>query len=406
MTKENEEGVKATGGQCGWFAVLLIMMGLSLPSPIFANDAFNLCSSHQPPAGAAVSIPFDDAIHINGAGQYVNMFEEWYYNGLFQAGGQDYGFEALVFQFSFPPELFGLPSGYPQIIIKFSHQSLTDVQANFYKNDFIMQFDFSGAGFAHVPNGYDLHLIDPATGVALDVVGGAGRDKVTAAFTDGTELKLNLESVKNPLYSFFNGFGAYIDPVTGENHGEQFYYNRPWWLAVGSLDKPDAPIRLALGQFWQDRQFGTVIGTPGDVSNNVHWVWYSLRLNNGEQYHEWDMTALDTGNTLIRIVNRQGAPFACEQEIITDFEEEAIGTVVNPHNPAEIFGHSFSFKVPSTGLDGIFEPIISYPQVANTGLFNGTLEGAYKFKSADDPSGPAIGEGYVEEVSRIGGCCQ
>jgi hypothetical protein len=377
------------------FAVAVVMLTVFTPHA-FASDAHNLCSGAMPPS-ANVS-PADDAIHLDANGNPIHVYEQWYWNTvLIGGGGKVYGVETIVFQFSFGPFF----------ILDVAQVAFTDLSTGEFHNQFVWGGGgpfMPSAGYPLVPGGFDLAVSD--SDGSFHGVGGGGHDVLAFTFSDGTVASLTYEGFKNPSASFFDGLGHYTDAVTGKNHGTQYYLQRRSMIATGSIQRPGKSAVKVAGLGWYDRQWGTVIGTPGSQADNTYWKWFSLHLSDDTQYMIWDMYAVDTGNSVIRVVNKMGPAPACTEQTFTNVAITGLGsTVFDPGPPATTLENANHISIPQDGLELDVRMITPNQVVQSGGLFSPFLEGAAT--ATGTKNGRAIvGTGYYENFMPPGGCCQ
>lgn len=365
-----------------------------------ADDVHNLCHLAAQPAGVLPDVPSDDGIHFDSDSGFLPYEQYYYVSDLRGLDGRRYGLQSILFQFAFSPASFGLPWEFPQAILTLGQASLTDVQAQTFESSFVQSFEIDGGNALPVlDSAYDLLMDDAATRIL--VRGGGGRDRIEFDFPNGKRARLHLESLKDPMYGFFAGFGAYTDPDTGFVHGEQFYYSRTRMATAGAL-YDGARWRPVAGTSWQDRQYGSVIGTPGTDADNVNWVWVLVQLDDGREYLAWDMKSNATGNTLIHVATRSGAPPRCAQSTITAFElGESDETFESDIAPGHIFPQHVELSIPEESLHIDIRPLVQDSVVVTGGAFSPTMEAASDvFLHGTDTR---IGSATIE-ITRS--CCQ
>jgi Lipocalin-like domain/CrtC N-terminal lipocalin domain len=358
-----------------------------LASEASADDARNLCAAPMPPS-ANVS-PADDAVHLDAEGGYADVYEEWYWNAVLAGGGKTYGLDVIAFQFAFPSAVTNVV----QI-------GLTDVATGEYQSQLV----WGGGGYPYLPGRFDLAVADG--GGAFSAVGGGGSDHLELRYADGSIVTLDLDGLKNPAPAFFDGFGDYLDAATGKSHGAQYYLQRRNMAAWGTITRPGGrPVDVA-GIGWYDRQWGTVIGTPGTPGDNVYWKWFSIHLSDGTDLMVWDMYALDTGDSVMRVVNSIGPAPACREATYTDVTVTALGqTVSNPGPPPSTFDLSNHLSIPDEGLELDVRTLTPNQIIATGGLFAPFVEGAMAAEGTRNGR-RVLGTGYYEQFVPPGGCCQ
>lgn len=384
-----------------WIAISLLL--LSYSPTLQASDDHNLCL-FDPPPYQNVSIPADDGIHLEPDGTYTHQYEQWYWTAFVTGRhGKTYALQTLVFQFNlFQPLIFD--------IVQISY---TDIETGDHYTDFALNFD--APGYTPVTNGFDIELHDPVTGAGLVAIGGGGRDSLTFNFSDGTVAEIDMNSLKHPTESL-DGLKNYLDTVTGESHGEQYYLNRRSMATRGKITFPgERPIRVSgIGHY--DRQWGTVIGTPGTQADNVSWKWFALTLFDGTHaptqgvlpafatnYVMWDMHANDTGNTLVHRIDKIGPAPLCRQEKIDNWTVEGTGeTIFSPGPPPTTIDLVNTISIPSEGLELTVEPLVDDQFVNSGGLFDPFYEGITKVTGTRHGR-PVSGYGYYEGFLS---CCQ
>ena len=369
----------------------VVALALCLTGRAWADDAHNRCAAPHPHTGAAVSIPKDDAVHLGPDGKPSVVYDQWYWNAvLLGDDGHVYGVETIPFQFYFAPT-----------IIDVTQIALTDVANDEYLNQFVFG---GGDGYRFVPDGIDIEIAD--SGGALKAVGGGGSDELTLTYADGSTAQLHFEGAKNPSPAWADGVGQMIDPVTGRDHGTQFYYNRRNMVTYGTIQRPGKRRVNVIGTGWYDREFGSVIGTRGSQDNNVNWRWLSLHLSDDTDVMMWDMYANDTGNNLLHFLNEIGQAPACAEKTTTHYTfTPSTSTVVAAGPPASRLNLGGHLSVPEDGLEIDIRPLTSKQIVSSGGLFSPFFEGGF-LASGTKHGRPVAGTGYYEEFVRPGGCCQ
>jgi predicted secreted hydrolase len=364
---------------------LLFLMAIA--SPAIADDAHNLCAAPEHDPNSLVSIPADDAIHLNADGSPTYFFEEWYWNSdLVGLDGHTYGVETLVFQFS--------PGGVPTPVVQIA---LTDVATGEYQSQLI----WGSAPYPFVQNGFDVDVADE--GGSFQAIGGAGNDSLVFNFSDGSVVDLKFDGIKDPTPSWFNGFASLVDPVTGKDHGDQYYYNRRDMAAYGTIQRPGKREVSVAGVGWFDREYGGPIGTPGTPDDNVRWKWFSIHLSDGSDYMVWDIDALDTGNSVLHVINKVGPAPACSESLITDYTITPTGqTVSSAGPPPATLDTGNKLSIPSENLQLTIEPFTTNQIVLTGGLFAPFFEGASTMYGTENGF-PVVGTGYYEEFVS---CCQ
>lgn len=364
-----------------------------------ADDAHNLCAQPMQPS-ANVSAA-DDAVHLDPDGASTFPYEEWYWNTVLAGFGKTYGVQTLVFQFSF----------FPGAVIDVAQIALTDVATGEYHSQLVWGGGapfVPSAGYPYVAGGFD--LTDTDADGSFHAVGGGGHDKLKFRFDDGTTATIVYEGYKNPSPAFFDGLGHYDDVVTGKSHGTQYYLQRRSMTAFGTIQRPGKLPAVVAGVGWYDRQWGTLIGTPGTQADNTYWKWFALHLSDDTQYTLWDMRAVDTGDQLIKVANRTGAAPACTEKTITDFTVTGLGSPVSSAGPPpSTLENANHISIPSEGLE-IDVRMMTPNQVIETGgLFSPFLEGAATITGTKNGR-PIFGVGYYEQFvpagPTAGGCCQ
>lgn len=373
---------------------LSLAMLLALAANADADDAHNLCAQPMPPS-ANVSTA-DDAIHLDANGDPVHLYEQWYWNTILIGQGKTFGVETIVFQFSFGP-----------LILDVAQIAFTDLSTGEFHNQFVWGGGgpfMPSPGYPYVPGGFNIGLSDDDG--SFSAKGGGGRDRLAFKFSDGTTATIGYESYKNASAGFFDGIGHYVDPVTGESHGTQYYFNRRSMIATGSIKRPGKSAVSTIGVGWYDRQWGTVIGTPGTQDNNVSWKWFAIHLGDGTQYMVWDMYAVDTGNNLIRVVNKTGQAPSCTEQTFTNVTITGLGSPVTSSGPPpSTLENANHISIPADGLEIDVRMVHPRQLIESGGLFSPFLEGMVSVTGRKNGH-PVVGTGYYEQFVSPGGCCQ
>jgi predicted secreted hydrolase len=259
-------------------AASLLVGACSATGPILANPALVLPA--PPTAGPTpstvldpvpIQLPRDDAPHDR-------LTEWWYYTGhLVAVDGRHFGFEAVIFR----AERGSVPTTWA------SHLALTDEAGNRF---LYAQRSQVGGPVALPqrllggPTGFDLSIIgfDPSDPSSLlqapwRLVGGGGRDKITAALspkeaaTAGGSfgLALDLQSEKPAA---LHGANGWIDFGPA---GSSYYYSRTRMAISGSLTLDGATLAVT-GTGWFDHQWGDFISVGGGG-----WDWFAVELADG-----------------------------------------------------------------------------------------------------------------------------
>ncbi|MGN6105874.1 MAG: lipocalin family protein [Kofleriaceae bacterium] len=375
------------------FCLSLVTLA-ALATSAAADDALNQCANPMPPS-ANVS-PADDAIHLDSSGNPIHLYEQWYWNTVLVGQSKTYGVETIIFQFNFGP-----------LILDVAQIAFTDLSTGEFHNQFVWGGGgpfLPSPGFPYVPGGFDIALTD--SGGSLSAQGGGGRDLLTFQFSDGTTATIGYEGYKNPSASFFDGIGHYVDAVTGKTHGTQYYLQRRSLSASGTIQRPGKSAVAVTGVGWYDRQWGTVIGTPGSQADNVSWKWFAIHLSDDTQYMVWDMYAIDTGNSLIRVVNKMGPAPACTEQTFTNVTITGLGSTVSSAGPPPTtLENSNHISIPDDGLEIDVHMVHPGQIIESGGLFSPFLEGMTTITGKKN--GRSIfGTGYYEQFAPPGGCCQ
>jgi predicted secreted hydrolase len=265
-------------------------------------------------------------------------------------------------------------------------------------------FIWGGGGYPFVSGAFNINIADG--GGSFKAVGGGGSDSLEFHYSDGSVAKIAFDGLKNPSPAYFDGFGNFLDQVTGKSHGGQFYLQRRSMAAAGTITRPGSQPVPVVGVGWYDRQWGSVIGTPGTQADNVYWKWFSIHLSDDTEYHVWDMYAVDTGNSLIRVVNKIGAAPACEESTFTNVTVTGLGSpVFDPGPPPSTLELANHISIPDEKLELDVREATPNQIVESGGLFSPFIEGAMKAIGTKNGH-PVVGTGYYEQFVPPGGCCQ
>jgi hypothetical protein len=346
------------------------------------------------PPSANVSVA-DDAIHLDASGTPIHVYEQWYWNTVLVGQGKTYGVETIMFQFNFGP-----------LILDVAQIAFTDQSTGEFHNQFVWAGGGPFApspGYPFVPGGFNLAGTD--AGGSYSAIGGGGHDQLAFHFSDGTIATLHYDAYKNPSASFFDGIGHY-DDANGKTHGTQHYLQRRSMVATGTIQRPGKAAVGVAGVGWYDRQWGTVIGTPGSQANNTYWKWFSLHLADDTQYMIWDMYAVDTGHSLIRVVNKMGAAPGCSEQTFTNVAITGLGSNVSSAGPPpSTLDNANHVSIPDDQLELDVRMILPNQVIESGGLFSPFLEGAATAIGTKHGF-PIVGVGYYEQFVPPGGCCQ
>ena len=207
-------------------------------------DAYYEWSTESP----AVLLPHDESPHCYST-------EWWYYTGLLVAeNGQEYGFEAVIFQAE-PGLIFDWP-----VDVSVAHFAITDVADETFTYDQIRtigQQPLADEGF---------HLVTPL----LTLDGSQGHDHISGTMSDGSyAIDLDIVAGGEAVLHGEEGYVRY------GAQGSSFYYSRPRMNASGVLHDGDEVLSVS-GKVWFDRQWGRDINNPF-----LKWDWFSIRLEDG-----------------------------------------------------------------------------------------------------------------------------
>lgn len=310
-----------------------LFFSLCASTQAFASDNFNFCESHETPPEVLVSLPEDDAPKSLSDEFIVDAY---FFNGNFQTlDGHRYSYE-LTYLFFEGTTLAAVGS-------------ITDIDRQEFHHKIWASF---GVPYRETVDGYDLTIPDGPLSTNPPRVIGSNGNALFKMEIDGITVELALSSLKNPAYFFHNGFGAYIDPATGEDVGSNFYYGRTRNLTLGKI-KQDAQTQLVIGESWAERQY--TLAFQGDVV----WTWYAIRLDNGEEIMAYDITMRQTGDQVILSGTFVGAPGACDYEELApeDVIMTSSGAYTSPHT-GNVYPTDFALEVPSKGLELTLTPVM------------------------------------------------
>ncbi|HKY62968.1 MAG TPA: lipocalin family protein [bacterium] len=322
-------------------SVITVILGVTLGTQAKSSDQVNLCVF--PPQESLISIPEDDAPKFLADGWLLNAYS-FYADMTDISNGDRYGILAIYLSF-FDTTLFAVGS-------------VTDVAAQNYVHQPWLSF---GPTFTPTEDGFDLFLPDGPTSANGPVATGENGRVAFDLAVGGYEAKLNYESLKDAAAFFDDGFGAYIDPETGQDVGSNFYYGRYRNLVYGTLKRPgDHWPRPVIGSGGWDHQFGA------SLQGDVKWTWYYIRLDNGEEVMMFDITMRESGARVIKSATLMGKAPLCKYETFNDeeFVTNASGEYISPHS-GNVYPTTLEFAIPSKGLQLTLTPAMQDQELVN-----------------------------------------
>ena len=369
----------------------LLVAACSGTGPILANPALVLPA---PPTAAPTPSPIPDpvAIHLPGDdAPHDRLTEWWYYTGhLVATDGRHFGFEAVIFR----AERGSVPTTWA------SHLALTDAAGN----RFLYAQRSQVGGPVAIPQrvlggqtGFDLNVTgfdpsDPSSVLQMPwtLVGGGGRDKITAALspkeaaTAGGSfgLALDLQSEKPAA---LHGANGWIDFGPA---GSSYYYSRTRMAISGSLSLDGATLAVT-GTGWFDHQWGDFISVGGGG-----WDWFAVELADGSDLTLSIVRAADGTFPLVygTYVDKAGATTHLAAEAFT---VRSTGSWTSPKTGAT-YPAGWQIGVPSQGLVIDLTPTVA-DQELDTRPSTGVVywEGSQRV-TARRSGQPVSGEAYVE----------
>lgn len=418
------------------FVAGLLALGLGMATPAaHGSDSFNFCGGYDQEPNSIVDLPEDNAMHFDPELGYAE-YEQFYWNGILRTpGGKRYAYFLIIYQFTVGDYPFQFP-------VRAAAGAIQDLQTKvMYKDSY---FDFSSGQAYPLPTqtgsfDFELSNPDPNSNFHIKATGKNGVDKLEMTFTDGSNLSLIVDNVKNPQTNFHNGFMRYCDatlnpecdPFTpspdgvfghglnfGEPgyHGEHYYYSRPRMAAAGKVQVPGGPKRVVVGDSWFDREFGTFI-------QDLQWVWFSIRLDTGEEINVYDIRNYPqptiseetwmTGEPIVQSATFQGAPTSCERvELfgnsapdggnggVGDFELTFSGGEYGSSRTF-LWPTQYTFSVPSRDLDLDITPEFMDQEFFIVGVFTPYWIGIANVTGTRDGE-PVTGHAYIEAATK---CC-
>jgi predicted secreted hydrolase len=303
------------------------------------------------PTPAPLSLPRDEAPHRD-------LTEWWYYTGHLDAeGGDQYGFELVVFQ-----SVRGAgPVGYA------AHFAVTDLPRSRFA---YAERTALGSQVGAAPaGGFDL------TVGGWRMRGLDGRDHL-AAEMDGYGIDLALVGEKPP--ALHNRIGL----ISFGAAGDSYYYSRSRMAVTGRLTV-DGAARPVRGVAWMDHQWGNFISAGGG------WDWFSIHFDDRTEL-TGSVVRSDAGEPLLvygTYVDAEGRAHHLDRD---GFMVESLGSWTSPTSGAT-YPARWRIRTSTPAIDVELTPRLA-DQELNTRASTGTVY----WEGAVGVSGSRSGRGYVE----------
>jgi len=340
--------------------------------------------SARPPDPVPIVFPRDDAPHDR-------LTEWWYYTGhLVAVDGRHFGFEAVIFR----AERGSVPTTWA------SHLALTDEAGNRFLYAqrsqvggpvALQQRGLGGpTGFALSVTGFDPSDPSSLLQAPWTLVGGGGRDRITAALspkeaaTAGGSfgLALDLQSEKPAA---LHGANGWIDFGPA---GSSYYYSRTRMAISGSLALDGATLAVT-GAGWFDHQWGDFISVGGGG-----WDWFAVELADGSDLTLSLVRAVDGTFPLVygTYVDKAGGTTHLAADAFT---VRSTGTWTSPKTGAT-YPAGWRIEIPGQGIVIALAPTVA-DQELDTRPSTGVVywEGSQRV-TATRSGQPVAGEAYVE----------
>lgn len=363
-----------------------------LGSAVEASDEVNFCPEHELPPGTPFSVPDADAPFQ--ARDPDNDMDEWFWpahvRGLYT--GKEYSLETFIFRF----RALGQDVRWGQV-------SITDPSTGTYHQG---QYLVPGL-FAETVDSFDLDF--GMSGAPRATGGGGGLpdnspDHVTASTFDGSSFDLYFTNLSNVMVQLGGGHAAFVDPLSGTNVGQNYYYSRPTMGVAGTITV-DGFTEPVVGEGWFDREwraccFGGYFHQPDPIFTQWHWAGFHLSDGSAWSYyrifvqgHEEDGLMSDTANFL------ESPQRGCRQGALEhgDFLLEHDGAWTSPHS-GKTYPTRYHFAVPSEQLDVWLTPVIQDQEATEVPLalgFQPWYEG-WAHVEGTHYGQPVHGDGYIE----------
>lgn len=305
--------------------------------------------------------------------------EWWYYTGhLFGPKGERFGYEVTFFRSGLPSDTAGRTSAWAASDLYFAHFAVTDVDGKrFAFSDTVARGALGLAGAA--TDGQNVWLKDWFA--RLD-----GDAHHLNAHGEGWKIDLKAVPLKPPA---LHGRDGYSQKGEGAQHASNYYsYTR--MRTSGTLWKEGQAIPVT-GESWMDHEFSTDSLAP----NEVGWDWFSVHLDNGEEFMLYRMRRIDgaddphSGGTWV-------GPAGETTEL--PLPTYSIGETATWTSPASkiTYPNRWRVRIPSKGLDVEITPV--FPEQE---LDTSKSTGVVYWEGAVDVTGtlrgkPIRGRGYVE----------
>jgi predicted secreted hydrolase len=301
---------------------------------------------------APIAFPRDEAPHRD-------LTEWWYYTGHLDApGGEQYGFELVVFQ-----SVRGAgPVGYA------AHFAVSDLPRQRFAYDertaLGSQIDAAGpdGGFDLAVGGWRVRGLD-------------GRDHLYAEM-DGYRIDLALTGEKPP--ALHNGVGL----ISFGGAGDSYYYSRSRMSVRGELTV-DGVARPVRGVAWMDHQWGNFISAGGG------WDWFSIQFDDGTEL-TGSVVRSEQGQPLLvygTYVDAEGRAHHLGAE---GFSVEPLGSWTSPRSGAT-YPAGWRIRTSAPSIEVELTPLLA-DQELDTRASTGTVY----WEGAVAVSGSRSGRGYVE----------
>ncbi len=372
-------------------AAALLVTACIGSGPILANPALVMpAPATAAPTPSAVADPIPIQLPRDD-GPHDRLTEWWYYTGhLVAADGRHFGFEAVIFR----AERGSIPTTWA------SHLALTDEAGNRFlyaqrsQVGGLVTLPQRGLGG---PTGFDLSVtgFDPSDPSSVletpwTLVGGGGRDRITAALSPKEAaaaggsfgLALDLQSEKPAA---LHGANGWIDFGPA---GSSYYYSRTRMAITGSLTLDGATLAVT-GTGWFDHQWGDFISVGGGG-----WDWFAVELVDGSDLTLSLVRGADGTFPLVygTYVDTAGATTHLAPNAFT---VRSTGTWTSPKTGAT-YPAGWRIEVPGLQLVIDLAPTVA-DQELDTRPSTGVVywEGSQKV-SATRSGQPVGGEAYVE----------
>jgi predicted secreted hydrolase len=330
--------------------------------------------------GRALSFPADHFSHPDFRTEW------WYYTGHLQAeSGQRFGYQVTFFRFGMRDRQKDIKDNPPLFTeLYMAHFALSSIDAR----DFLFRERINrGLGGRAGAKAERFYVWNEDWTLEGD------RNNHKIVVNDrGTELRLELKSLKPPV---LHGQNGYSQKGEGEGHAS-YYYSLTRMQTQGELIR-DGKKEKVRGLSWMDHEFGSNQLGPDQVG----WDWFSIQLDNQSELMLYLMRRKDgsvdpySHGTIIDAAGRT------RNLTLKDYRVEVLDRWKSPKSGAE-YPMKWKVIVPSEQIElQIVPPFAEQELITNRSTRVTYWEGAVQIDGTIRNK-PIAGSGYVEMTGYAG----